>query len=414
MSAAGWIRPHDPVAISRKERSADTASIRPGLRVTGPEDGDKRRAASLPMPWDESEFERAPRAVLRRVLREVLRDPNQRGPMTQNLFPMLVEGPPARRRLVYETLKEFAEPQEILIGSLQLYLRDGNVEPLVVGSGLLEDLGSRSWPVLEAYARSAQPACAYFVPAIARLKGVTAEKRCAVLEILARSEDSELRLRAHWALDGSPPDDMIRISVPGKAAYPLRRPIGLRIFPLPSGGFFIEPVRSELRDILSGKGTTVEEARNDFGCRFDRLIQENRAIPRHDRTPENERIAGILGDLVDWDRYEQENPLIQPIWGQVRERRADGSLRIFWVIGPNGASDREAILGSRDVHPSLAAIPVGRWFYGTARCYPDHVTWVGPPEDAPDPDDPAARLEVWESLPVEYADEPGCWPVREQ
>ena len=250
---------------------------------------------------------------------EVLRDPNQRGPMTQNLFPMLVEGPPARRRLVYETLKEFAEPQEILIGSLQLYLRDGNVEPLVVGSGLLEDLGSRSWPVLEAYAQSAQPACAYFVPAIARLKGVTAEKRCAVLEILARSEDSELRLRAHWALDGSPPDDMIRISVPGKAAYPLRRPIGLRIFPLPSGGFFIEPVRSELRDILSGKGTTVEEARNDFGCRFDRLIQENRAIPRHDRTPENERIAGILGDLVDWDRYEQENPLIQPIWGQVRE-----------------------------------------------------------------------------------------------
>jgi hypothetical protein len=173
-------------------------------------------------------------------------------------------------------------------------------------------------------------------------------------------------------------------------------------------------VHGELRDLLFGRGPTLEAARDDFGRRFDRLIQENRAIPPHDRTPENERIARILDDLVDWELYRRENPLNQPMWGQVRERLADGSLRIHWVIGPNEASDDEGILQSQDVHPSLTEIPVGRWFYGTARCYPDHVTWVDPPEDAPDPEDRAARLEVWESLPIEYADEPGCWPVLEQ
>ena len=47
----------------------------------------------------------APRAVLRQVLLDVLGDPDQRGPMTQRLFPMLLEGTPARRRLVYETLR---------------------------------------------------------------------------------------------------------------------------------------------------------------------------------------------------------------------------------------------------------------------------------------------------------------------
>jgi hypothetical protein len=131
--------------------------------------------------------------------------------MSQRLLPMLLQGPPARRRLVYEALKEFAEPQDILIGSLLLHSRDGDVEPLVIGAGLLEDLGARSWPVLAAYARRAQPACAYFVPAIARLEGIPVKERLAVLEVLARSEDAELRWRVREALEEFPPYDMTRV-----------------------------------------------------------------------------------------------------------------------------------------------------------------------------------------------------------
>lgn len=223
--------------------------------------------------------------------------------------------------------------------------------------------------------------------------------------------------RALVAPEECPPDDTIQVldvvRVPEKAAYPLRRPISLSVVPEPAG-ISIEPLGNELRGLLTGRGPTLETAKDDFGRGFDRLIQENRAIPPHARTSENEQIALILDDLVDWERYEQENPLIQPMWGQVRERRTDGSLRIYWVIGPNEIDDQEAILRSQDVHPSLANIPVGRWFYGAARCYQDRVDWIDPPGEAPDPEDEAARLEVWESLPIEYADEPGCWPVHEE
>ncbi len=212
--------------------------------------------------------------------------------------------------------------------------------------------------------------------------------------------------------EGSPSGERLGvIHVPGKAAYPLRRPVSLSVVS-GSTGISIKPQGSDLQGLLAGCGPTLEAARDDFGRRFDRLIQENRAIPPHARTPDNERIVRILDDLVDWERYEQENPLTQPMWGQVRERRADGSLRIYWVIGSSGVEDREAILRSEDVHPSLAAIPISGWFYGSARCYPDHVSWIEPPDDAPDPEDRAARLELWESLPKVPADEPDCWPLR--
>ena len=100
--------------------------------------------------------------------------------------------PRGRARLVYETLREFAEPQDVLINSLLLHFRHGDVEPLVIGAGLLEDLGPVSWPVLAAFARTARPD-RYFVSAIAGLQNVDVNKRLEILEILARSEDSELR-----------------------------------------------------------------------------------------------------------------------------------------------------------------------------------------------------------------------------
>ena len=131
--------------------------------------------------------------------------------MTQKLFPMLVEGSPARRRLVYDALREFAEPQDIIVGALLLYMRNGDVEPLVTGAGLLEDLGARSWPVLVAYARRVRPECASFVPAIARLRGVLAEERLAVLELLARSDDAELRWMVRESLEEFPHDDANRV-----------------------------------------------------------------------------------------------------------------------------------------------------------------------------------------------------------
>jgi len=213
MSTATMIRPLGARGVRRRfeERRADSVSSAPNLRVFQPEETDDSRTTDDPVPWDDREFEQAPRSVLRRVLLNVLRDPAERGPWTEKLFPMVLKGTPARGRLVYETLREFADPQDIIINSLTVYLRYGDAEPLVVGAGLLEDLGAKSWPVLAAYARTARPECAYFVPAIARLNDVAAEERLQVLAILARSGDPELRWRVYEALGEFPFEQTIPV-----------------------------------------------------------------------------------------------------------------------------------------------------------------------------------------------------------
>jgi hypothetical protein len=149
--------------------------------------------------------------MLRRIVLNVLHDPTRLGSWTEKLFPMMLRGTPARRRLVYEALRDFADPQDIIVNSLVLYNRYRDAEPLEVGAGLLEDLRAKSWPVLAAYARTARPECAFFVPAIARLHEVAAEQRLQVLEILVRSGDPELRWRVYEALDEFPIERSISI-----------------------------------------------------------------------------------------------------------------------------------------------------------------------------------------------------------
>jgi len=150
----------------------------------------------------------------------------------------------------------------------------------------------------------------------------------------------------------------------------------------------------------------------DLGRRFDRLVQHNRAVPPHAMTAENMRVVQVLDRLVDWEKYEKENPLNPADVGQVLSKRVDGALRIHWNIGPNGGSRCGSLPTSRDVPSALDEIDVGHWFYGTAKCYPGRIEWVDPPLDAPDPEDPVARAQLWDQLDVEFADEPGCWPAR--
>jgi hypothetical protein len=213
MNTATLIRRPTTRGIDRRsaERSYDTASSARNRPAFQREETADPPTTDDQVQWDDRDFEQAPRSVLRRVSLNALRDPSQRGPWTEKLFPLMLEGTPARRRLVYETLREFADPQDILINSLVVYLRYGDAEPLAIGAGLLEDLGAMSWPVLAAYARTVRPECADFVPAIARLNAVAPEERLLSLEILAHSDDADLRWSVYEALDEFPVDRTIPV-----------------------------------------------------------------------------------------------------------------------------------------------------------------------------------------------------------
>jgi len=191
----------------------------------------------------------------------------------------------------------------------------------------------------------------------------------------------------------------------------LKAPVRL-IVTREQGAIVLRLAVPDLRGELRGRGPTSRAAIEDLGRRFDRLVRQNRNIPPHTLTPENERIGLILDRRVDWDRYERESPLVQPMWGQVRARRDDGSVLVHWVIGPWETEGQEAELAGSHVPPSLAEMEVGTWFYGAAKCYPLDVEWVEQPHVVPDPRDQEARRRLWEGLPRVPADQPDCWPSK--
>lgn len=200
------------------------------------------------------------------------------------------------------------------------------------------------------------------------------------------------------------------IAVPNRPTYPLNDRLTLRVV---EGRDLVTVQPTDLRSHgeLMASGPTLRRAMEDFGRRFHLWVRKNWCVPPHLRTEDNEQVARILRRIVDWDRYDVENPLVQPMWGRILEHRPDGARRIFWVFGPQEARNQEAVLPVPDVIPALGEMPTGQWFYGTARCFPDRVAWVEDPEPAPDPEDEEARAALWDHLPTEFTNEPDAWPM---
>ncbi len=201
------------------------------------------------------------------------------------------------------------------------------------------------------------------------------------------------------------------VFVPGKSPYRLKQSIALTVVETRSG-VTIRSADLGLERDLVGRGPDWNSAMNDFGRRFDLLVENNWALPPHSMTLKNRRIASILDSVVDWKRHDDENPLVQPMWGRLQGRLADGALTIHWLIGPNGDRDAEGGLHTRDVPEALAELDTGQWFYGTAKCYPDHIEWIEQPSVVPDPSDSEGRRAVWDSMRKVQANQPGCWPVK--
>ncbi len=128
---------------------------------------------------------------------------------TEILFPYLVKTRGEIRELVYEALLKFEEPQTILAVSLDEYGKHGNAERLALAASLIEAIGSPSFPVLRALARSDRPECDFFVHSIAYLRGVSANDRLSVLTALVRSPHVDVRRNVLEVLQGFSPQEAL-------------------------------------------------------------------------------------------------------------------------------------------------------------------------------------------------------------
>jgi hypothetical protein len=204
---------------------------------------------------------------------------------------------------------------------------------------------------------------------------------------------------------------LTRISPPSDSSYPLRRPLLVTLNT--ESDDFVAEIR-EVSEIipLRGRGADVRLALDDLARCFARLVRENHFIPPHVRRPENLQIDAILNHLVDWQQFERENPISEGLWGKVISKLAGGRVRVRWLNGPGGITDKTTVLSGSWVHPVFQSLQKGQWFRATVKQYPDRLEWIEEPYAAPDPSDQSARQKAWEAIPTTRTDQPGAWPVE--
>jgi hypothetical protein len=195
--------------------------------------------------------------------------------------------------------------------------------------------------------------------------------------------------------------------------YPLRRTL-LVVFNREPGR-----VTAEFREIshirlLRGTGLDEDSALRDLEARFDRLVRERIRLPPHARRDEDLPLVLLVNHLVNWEQFERENPLPRLLWGHVMKSTASGRSRIHWLLGPGGIRKQTTELPPPYSHAALAALPAGSWFRGVVKEFADHVEWIEPPSEVPNPEDPQEQRKAWEAIPTSYADQAGVWPLKDE
>jgi hypothetical protein len=156
-----------------------------------------RRAFEL---VEDERFTSNPRLYLSRVTLFALTCPEKTRPLTEFLFPKLLSGPPARRRLVHLAIRIFGKPREILEVACEQFRIHGYEGRLIAAASLLGEFGTESWAVLREFASSGAPESEAFVELVASLEGVPTKERIDALADLARSADQGTRQRAFEVL----------------------------------------------------------------------------------------------------------------------------------------------------------------------------------------------------------------------
>jgi hypothetical protein len=185
----------------------------------------------------------------------------------------------------------------------------------------------------------------------------------------------------------------------------------VRFVPHPDG-FRVESPALEEVPGLRGHGESAEAALLDLAGNLHRLVEDHHRVPPHLQSEANRQVDQLLNELIDWDRFRDLNPVEQPLWGQVLERRSDGSLAVHWFLGPKDVRDRPGVLAPEDVPARLSRFKAGEWFYGSAKAYPDRLRWTRRPTKVPDPHDRRAARQAWDRIPRVLLADMDTWPER--
>lgn len=193
--------------------------------------------------------------------------------------------------------------------------------------------------------------------------------------------------------------------------YPLKMTIDLAQQKIGDSIRYYLP-HSEVLETLVGEDRDDKAALRNFAAGFHRMVKTHWQKPAHLHTDADEKVNGVLEHLVDWERYRQVNPIEQPLWGKIIERRSDKSITVEWMIGPHVERGATTAMKPKDVCSQLREISVGCWFYGSGKVYPSKIEWIDQPVESPDPYDRDAIAQAWDLIPRSVLSEMDAWPLR--
>jgi hypothetical protein len=141
------------------------------------------------------------------------------------------------------------------------------------------------------------------------------------------------------------------------------------------------PLRQSLRvedairaigDLVGQSGSHPALPLEDLGRMFHRLFQTLRRVAPHDRTNDHERQWDEIISLVDIERYEAENPIVEPVLGFVHEI---STTQLAFKLFTHPSED----VISRpfgELPPEAAGGNVGDWFEGDVRFLDGELKWA--------------------------------------
>lgn len=221
------------------------------------------------------------------------------------------------------------------------------------------------------------------------------------------------RRHRNWVneLSASSPVELDRIVTASGTIYPLRIPITVVVkHAIQTAEAFIQELK--WLEPLIGKGASDERALAALIETFHLLVDTHHRRPLHLRTEEDHRINRVLDHLVDWQQYEIENPIDQPLWGRIGQRDGKGNLVVLWIDGPCGESNQESQLSASDVVEEFHFIGEGHWFYGAGRVFPNGIQWTSRPVQIPDPHDETLIKAAWDLIPAHVMSDLAAWPLK--
>jgi hypothetical protein len=203
------------------------------------------------------------------------------------------------------------------------------------------------------------------------------------------------------------------LKVPDGPTYPLRRLMIASIQELADGvRAWIEEVESTVP--LEGHGQTPREAIGDLAANVHGLIEQHWRKPPHLLTDADRRVNRLVDSLIDWQRFDEQNPIERPLMGRIDRHLDGGKVEVFWITGPQHERDRTTVLSRKQVCRELRQLSASTWFYGSGLVFPRRIQWKTKPVAIPDPKDPVTIRQAWDLIPTKVVSDVLAWPKKKR